>query len=160
MDKEQKAIARFQEAASMTEQIYGQPLLLCYSGGKDSDVLLHVAQKAGIQFEVQHSLTTVDAPETMKHVYSVLHDLENKGIKCNVDKHIKPDGTRTTMFNLIPKKMIPPLRTVRYCCAELKEGGVGVDSLQRVSAGMKVFAAKRIVPRLSFKALPVNTTSC
>ena len=27
------------------------------------------------------------------------------------------------MWNLIPKKMVPPTRLVRYCCAELKEGG-------------------------------------
>lgn len=30
------------------------------------------------------------------------------------------------MWNLIPKKKMPPTRVVRYCCAELKEvGGVG-----------------------------------
>ena len=27
------------------------------------------------------------------------------------------------MWNLIPRKLIPPTRLVRYCCAELKEGG-------------------------------------
>ena len=27
------------------------------------------------------------------------------------------------MWNLIPKKLMPPTRTARYCCAELKEGG-------------------------------------
>ena len=32
-------------------------------------------------------------------------------------------GTRTTMWNLIPRKLFPPTRLVRYCCAELKEGG-------------------------------------
>lgn len=59
----------------------------------------------------------------MRHVYDVFHRLEDKGIKCSVDKHQKPDGTRTTMWNLIPKKLMPPTRLVRYCCAELKETG-------------------------------------
>lgn len=27
------------------------------------------------------------------------------------------------MWNLIPRKMMPPTRLLRYCCAELKEGG-------------------------------------
>ena len=44
-------------------------------------------------------------------------------IKCDVDKHVQPDGSRVTMWNLIPRKLIPPTRLVRYCCAELKEGG-------------------------------------
>ncbi len=59
----------------------------------------------------------------MYHVRDTFRRLEEKGIKCEVDKHIHPDGTRTTMWNLIPRKLIPPTRTVRYCCAELKEGG-------------------------------------
>ena len=44
-------------------------------------------------------------------------------MKCTVDKHVKPDGSRVTMWNLIPLKLMPPTRVVRYCCAELKEGG-------------------------------------
>lgn len=27
------------------------------------------------------------------------------------------------MWNLIPRKLMPPTRVVRYCCSELKEGG-------------------------------------
>ena len=33
------------------------------------------------------------------------------------------DGTPKTMWNLIPKKKIPPTRLVRWCCSELKESG-------------------------------------
>ena len=33
------------------------------------------------------------------------------------------DGTQKTMWNLIPKKKLPPTRIQRYCCAELKESG-------------------------------------
>ena len=122
-DLEQTAIERLKAASDMSLRLFEKPLVITYSGGKDSDVLLHLAEASGIPFEAQHSLTTADAPETMRHVYDTFRRLEEKGIKCDIDKHIQPDGTRVTMWNLIPRKMIPPSRTVRYCCAELKEGG-------------------------------------
>lgn len=50
MDIERKAILRLQEAAQMSQQIYEKPLMLAYSGGKDSDVTLDLAIKAGIPF--------------------------------------------------------------------------------------------------------------
>lgn len=117
------AIRRLQESSKMSQKLYKQPLLLTYSGGKDSDVLIHLAEIAGIQFEVLHSLTTADAPETVRHVYDTFHRLEDNGVKCAIDKHVNPDGSRTTMWNLIPKVHIPPTRRMRYCCARLKEGG-------------------------------------
>ena len=122
-DLEQTAIERLKTASSFSLKLYKVPLLITYSGGKDSDVLLRLAENSGIPFEVLHSLTTADAPETVYHVRDTFRRLEEKGIRCDVDKHIKPDGTRTTMWNLIPRKLIPPTRLMRYCCAELKEGG-------------------------------------
>lgn len=122
-DLEQTAIERLRCASGMSLRLFKLPLLIAYSGGKDSDVLLRLAEKSGIPFEVLHSLTTADAPETVYHVRDTFRRLEEKGIKCDVDKHINPDGTRTTMWNLIPRKIIPPTRLVRYCCSELKEGG-------------------------------------
>ena len=50
------------------------------------------AVESGIPFEVLHSLTTADAPETVRHVYDTFYRLECKGIKCDVDKHVQPDG--------------------------------------------------------------------
>jgi len=122
-DLETVAIERLKAASDMSLRLFKQPLVITYSGGKDSDVLLHLAEISGIPFEVLHSLTTADAPETVRHVYDTLKRLEGKGIKCTVDKHVQPDGTRTTMWNLIPRKFMPPTRIVRYCCAELKDGG-------------------------------------
>lgn len=123
MDLEKTAIERLKAASDMSLRLYKQPLVITYSGGKDSDVLLHLAEASGIQFEVLHSLTTADAPQTVYHVRDTFHRLENKGIKCTVDKHVQPDGSRITMWNLIPRKLMPPTRVVRYCCAVLKEGG-------------------------------------
>ena len=120
-DLEQTAIERLRFAADMSLRVYKQPLVITYSGGKDSDVLMHLAGAAGIQYEVLHSLTTADAPETVRHVLDTFRRLELTGVKCDIDAHVKPDGTRTTMWNLIPRKLIPPTRLARYCCAELKE---------------------------------------
>lgn len=122
-DLEQTAIERLKTASKMSLRLFGTPLVITYSGGKDSDVLLHLAEASGILFEVLHSLTTADAPETVRHVYDTFRRLEGKGINCVIDKHVQPDGSRVTMWNLIPRKMIPPTRLARYCCAELKEGG-------------------------------------
>ena len=41
---------------------------LCYSGGKDSDAIRILAQLAGVKHECKHSLTTVDAPESVRYV--------------------------------------------------------------------------------------------
>ena len=121
MDLEQTAIERLRFAAEMSLRAYKQPLVITYSGGKDSDVLLHLAGKAGIQYEVLHSLTTADAPETVWHVRDNFRRLELAGVKCDIDTHRTPDGGNVTMWNLIPRKLMPPTRLVRYCCAALKE---------------------------------------
>lgn len=122
-DLEQTAIERLKAASDMSLRLFKKPLVITYSGGKDSDVLLALTERSGIPFEVLHSLTTADAPETVRHVYDTFRRLEEKGMKCTVDKHLQPDGSRVTMWNLIQKKLMPPTRLVRYCCTVLKEGG-------------------------------------
>lgn len=120
MDLEQKAIERLKLGSQVSLAHYQKPLLLTYSGGKDSDVCLELAQRAGIPFEVCHSLTTADAPQTIQHVKKKFAMLEAAGIHCKI---IYPThkGKRTSMWRLIEEKLIPPTRTVRYCCAVLKE---------------------------------------
>lgn len=122
-DKVDIAVRRLQEAAEMSQMLYEKPLVVTYSGGKDSDTVLKLAQIAKIPFEVLHSHTTADAPETVYHVRNKFRELELAGIKCDIDYHVQPDGKRVTMWNLIPRKLMPPTRLMRYCCSELKEGG-------------------------------------
>jgi len=112
-------------AADMSKTYYGCPLVICYSGGKDSDVLLHLAESClnPSDFEVLNSHTTVDAPETVYHIRDTLKRINQKGVKSTIDYHEDENGHRTTMWNLIPKKLIPPTRIIRYCCAVLKESG-------------------------------------
>lgn len=122
MDKEQKAIARLKEAALMSETYYQKPLVVTTSGGKDSDVCIALALAAGIDFEVQHNHTTADAPETVYHVRDTFRRLEDKGITCTINMPTYK-GQPVTMWTLIPQKLMPPTRLVRYCCSILKEGG-------------------------------------
>lgn len=121
-DKEREAIQRLQLAAKMAQHYYHKPLLICNSGGKDSRVCLALAKAAGIDYEVQHSHTTADAPETVRYVRKQMHDLECSGIKATI---IYPTykGKRTSMWELIPQKLMPPSRLMRYCCSVLKETG-------------------------------------
>ena len=123
MDLEQSAFEALRFASAQSLKLYKQPLMITYSGGKDSDVLLRLAENSGIPFEVRHSLTTADAPETVYHVRDTFRRMEEKGVKCVIDAHVQPDGKCATMWNLIPKKMVPPTRIKRYCCEVLKENG-------------------------------------
>lgn len=123
-EKYQEAIDILKLASKMSEQYYGKPLLLAYSGGKDSDVLLQLAIESEIDFEVQNSHTTVDAPETVYHIRKVFDRLNKEVPHCKkayVLHATYKDGKRITMWNLIPFKKMPPTRIARYCCKYLKE---------------------------------------
>ena len=43
MDLEKTAIERLKAASDMSLRLYKKPLVITYSGGKDSDVLLHMS---------------------------------------------------------------------------------------------------------------------
>lgn len=105
---EKKAINLFKDFEPLDE-----PYFICYSGGKDSDVIRILAELSGVKYELHYNLTTVDAPETVYYIKSIPNVI--------IDVNRYPDGTRKTMVNLIPNKLIPPSRLSRYCCAELKE---------------------------------------
>lgn len=120
MDKEQLAIARLQDAARLSEHRYKKPLMVTYSGGKDSQVLVALAERAGINFEVVSSHTTADAPETVYFIREQFKEMEERGIKCSIVMPRYKDKP-VSMWTLIPQKLMPPTRLVRYCCAVLKE---------------------------------------
>lgn len=120
MDMEHRAMARLQMASELSETYYEKPLLVAYSGGKDSDVCLELARRSGIRFEAVHSLTTADAPQTVRHIRKKFHDLEMQGVSCTVI-HPRYKASPISLWSLIPQKLMPPTRTVRYCCSVLKE---------------------------------------
>lgn len=124
-DLEHVAIERLKAASEMSLLHYGQPLVITDSGGKDSSVCKELAIRAGIPFEVMHNHTTADAPETVRFVRQEAKRFEDLGIKYTINMPTYK-GKRTSMWGLIPQKLMPPTRVVRYCCAVLKEtGGAG-----------------------------------
>ena len=120
MDKEELAIARLQDAARLSEHRYKLPLMVTYSGGKDSQVLVALAERANINFEVVNSHTTADAPETVYFIREQFREMELRGIKCSIVMP-KYKGLPVSMWTLIPQKGMPPTRFARYCCQVLKE---------------------------------------
>lgn len=116
-EKERKAI----EVLKMFEP-EDEPYYLCYSGGKDSDVIRILASLAGVKHDIVHNLTTVDAPETIQYIKTIPNVIINKAHYTNrFDRNGKP--LHKTMWNLIPVKCMPPTRLMRFCCSELKEQG-------------------------------------
>lgn len=110
-------------AAEMSRTYYEKPLILTYSGGKDSDVLVQLAIECldVSDFEILNSHTTVDAPETVYYIRERFKEWEAQGIKCTVHYPHYKDGRPMSMWSLIVDKEIPPTRVQRYCCAKLKE---------------------------------------
>ena len=125
MDLEKISIERIRMASEMSLRHYEKPIVCTYSGGKDSDVMLELFKQSGVPFEVHNSHTTVDAPQTVYHIREKFKELENLGIKCEIEKppinKSDPKKRRFTMWSLIVKKKMPPTHLARYCCAILKE---------------------------------------
>ena len=119
MDLEQKSIERIQLAAMMSEQYYDAPIICTYSGGKDSDVMLELFKRSGVNFEVVNSHTTVDAPHTVYHIREKFKELEQQGIKSTI-VYPKYKGERCSMWSMIPLKGAPT-RKRRWCCDLFKE---------------------------------------
>ena len=119
--EESKKILRL--ACDMSFKYYGKPLIICYSSGKDSDTLLHLAETTlrPEEFEVINSHTSVDYPEAVYHRNAVFKRLNEKGIKATVFYPKDKDGNHITMWNLILTKDRLPTRLARHCCAVLKE---------------------------------------
>lgn len=83
---------------------------LAFSGGKDSQCIYHLAVISDVKFDAHFNLTTVDPPEVIKFT------------KINYPD-VKFEKPSQTMWQLIPKTLIPPTRVFRYCCTVLKERG-------------------------------------
>lgn len=100
---------------------------MAFSGGKDSVTLKALADMAGVKYKAVYSVTSVDPPELVQFVKT----FPDVSMEIPRDK----DGKAVTMWNLIPKKSIPPTRIARYCCAGLKEhmgfpGGVKLTGVR------------------------------
>ena len=139
-------------AAKMSLLYYQKPLILTYSGGKDSDVMLQLAIEClqPDEFEVLNSHTSVDAPETVWYIRDKFNELNAMGIKAEVQIPRYKDGRQKTMWNLIDSRSMPPTRLARYCCEQLKETStpnrfiaVGVRESESINRrGRDIFSIK------------------
>ena len=89
---------------------------LAFSGGKDSVVCKALLYMSGCKYDATYRITSVDPPELVQFIKTQHPDVKREYPRYS-------DGTVATMWNLIPRKLMPPTRIVRYCCQVLKEGG-------------------------------------
>ena len=94
---------------------------LAFSGGKDSQVLLHLAQLAGVRFRAYYNVCGLDSPENVYFIRKHYPDV----------KWLHP---KEKIIQLIRKKGLPTMN-VRYCCERTKESqGKGCVVLTGVRA--------------------------
>lgn len=131
---------------------------LAFSGGKDSVVCKALLDMAGVKYDAHYRVTSVDPPELVRFIREKHPDVARDIPRYN-------DGKPITMWNLIPKKLMPPTRLVRYCCSSLKESGgdgrmtvTGVrwaeSNNRRDNQGLVTVASKKTT-----KELPENSFS-
>ena len=109
------AYERFRWAAKEAERLFDMPLVVQYSGGKDSDVILQLAKESGVPFRVTHNLTTADPPDNVYYIRRVFAALREEGIDAviNVPKR--------SLWRIMRETLVIPSRVMRVCCSELKE---------------------------------------
>ena len=103
------------------------PIESCYSGGKDSDVILELAKMSGIPFEAIYKNTTIDPPGTIQHC-------KDMGVRI-----VKP---RKTFLQIVEEKGMPS-RFSRFCCADLKEYKIHDRAIQGIRRCESTARAKR-----------------
>jgi len=114
-DKVQKAIERL--------RAFEPPdgYFLAFSGGKDSQCIYHLAKEAGVKFEANFHMTSVDPPEVVSFVKKHYPD-------------VILDRPPESMWRLIERKKTPPTRVIRYCCGVYKER---IDNGRTVITGVR-----------------------
>lgn len=81
----------------------------CFSGGKDSVALKHLATLAGVEVSWVYNSTTFDPPELVRFI-----DEFHKDVVWN-------PPARGNFFRRMVEKGVIPTRRVRWCCDEYKE---------------------------------------
>ena len=104
---------------------------VCTSEGKDSRVLGHLMRRAGVKHFYLHNITGIDPPELVYFQRQNFQDYSDMGYEvhdCMYDQSI---------WQLMKKKRIPPLRHKRFCCAFLKERKAPQQGNAMVSTGVR-----------------------
>lgn len=101
IDRVRKAVALLREREP------GDGYYVAYSGGKDSEVILHLVQRAGVKYDAHYNCTTIDPPE----IYSFIRK-HHPGIQWHYPKR--------PFLRELPDRGFP-MRQRRWCCEYLKE---------------------------------------
>lgn len=101
------AVTRLQKAEKIAKKMQCT-IYLGFSGGKDSQVLFHLADSINVQFVAMHFLTTIEPPELVRFI---------RRFYPSVQTVRQP----LSMGRLIVKKKTLPMRNIRYCCDYYKE---------------------------------------
>lgn len=95
-----------------------QQIEVCYSGGKDSEVILELAKMAEVNCRPIYRNTTIDPPHTISHVKS-------KGVEI-----VRP---KRSFFECVQYGGMPT-RRARMCCQFLKEYKIMDRAIQGIRA--------------------------
>lgn len=106
--KIETSIATIQRAANLARNYTGEPLVVAFSGGKDSQTVYHLTEAAGVEFEAVYSATTIDPPEVVRFIRK-----QYPMVRFHVPK--------MSFWELAERKRMLPNRYKRYCCSVLKE---------------------------------------
>ena len=106
--KIETSITTIQRAARLAQNYTGKPLVVAFSGGKDSQTVYHLAEAAGVEFEAVYSATTIDPPEVVRFIRK-----HYPMVRFHVPK--------LSFWQLVEKTRMLPNRYMRYCCSVLKE---------------------------------------
>jgi phosphoadenosine phosphosulfate reductase len=109
---------------------------VAFSGGKDSQVIYELCNMAQVKFKAFFYKTSVDPPELLKFIHKNYPEVE----------WIRPE---MTMFQLIKKKGMLPLRQARFCCEFIKERN-GLNAV--VITGITKFESAKRKNRKEFES--------
>lgn len=121
-----------------------EPYWVGVSGGKDSTVICDLVKRSGVKAHYFHTLTTVDAPQTIWHIKK--HHPE-----CEIIRPEKP------LMQKMLEKGIPPMRNRRWCCSLYKEtGGRGHTTVLGVRKSESYKRSSRRTVEICYKDLKTN----
>lgn len=125
-----KVDAALRLLSSAQKAVREEPIEVCFSGGKDSEVILELSKMAEINYRAIYKSTTIDPPGTIAHCLS-------KGAEV-----LRP---RESFFQLIARKGFPSFSR-RFCCEYLKEYKVLSNAVVGVRCAESTARAKRYDP--------------
>ena len=111
-----KAIEFIKHGEKLALAMNADGYFVAFSGGKDSQVLLWLAQQAGVKYRAFYAVTTNDPPQNVQFIRQFYPEV--------IFIHPKEN-----FYKLVAKKGLPTMRT-RFCCRVLKEtAGIGYATL-------------------------------